>query len=86
MCRVFRDHLPDFATGPRFRPHIKAMLAAAAAASPSVATASVADGRAAVPFPMSRVTLMGDWKHAQDANQEVPAVPFALIPPLPPRS
>ena len=63
-----------------------AVLAAAAAASPSVATASVADGRAAVPFPMSRVTLMGDWKHAQDANQEVPAVPFALIPPLPPRS
>ena len=73
-----------YMAGPRFRPHIEAMLAAAA--SPSVATASVADGRAAIPFPMSRVTLMGDWRHAQDANQEVPAVPFALIPPLPPRS
>ena len=58
------------------------MLAAIhAAASPSVASASVADGRAAIPFPMSRVTLMGDWKHAQDANQEVPTVPFCANPP-----
>ena len=79
------DSLPSL-TCPRFRPIMHAMLAASAAASPSVATASMADGRAAIPFPMSRVILMGDWKHAQDANQEVPAVPFALIPPLPPRS
>ena len=46
-----------------------------AAASPSVAAASPADGRAAVPFSMDRVTLTGDWKHAQDANQEVGAAP-----------
>ena len=40
-------------------------------ASVAPCAASV-DGRAAaVPFPMSSVTLTGDWKHAQDANQEV---------------
>ena len=55
--------------------------------APSVAVASVslADGRAAVPFPMSSVTLTGDWKHAQDANQEVGATccAFRLTPPPP---
>ena len=55
------------------------------APSVAVASASLADGRAAVPFPMSSVTLTGDWKHAQDANQEVGATrcAFRANPPSP---
>ena len=50
-------------------------------AAPRAATAT--DGRAAVPFPMSSITLTGDWKHAQDANQEVQAKNYAASAPLP---
>ena len=58
------------------------------APSVAVASASLADGRAAVPFPMSSITLTGDWKHAQDANQEVGATrcAFHANPPNPPSS
>ena len=63
-----------------YTPIIGKMLAMIAAASPG----GVA--RAAVPFPMDRVTLTGDWKHAQDANQEVGASRCAFhTNPLPPR-
>ena len=51
-------------------------------AAPSWA-ATATDGRAAVPFSMSHITLTGDWKHAQDANQEVQAKNYAASAPLP---